>query len=208
MSREAASSVSVNITAQCREPAWAGKDAGVKAALPRAIRGGLKACELLAVALLLPGLAWGLEDDPFGNWFNDPFFQVRAGRADCPPPRGPLLHRSQISAEEHSRVERGTSCWLAGQCDKPNAYLYDASIAQGLQERFARSAAFATSALWVTVKRRFVWIEGCADDANVAPALEALARSVPHVELVLVNLRTSASGRIPYDILDGAAGQP
>jgi hypothetical protein len=58
------------------------------------------------------------------NPFNDPFVQATTGRA-CPAPRGPAYTETQRNQEAHQRVERGTSCWLAGKCSEPNAYRYD-----------------------------------------------------------------------------------
>jgi hypothetical protein len=144
--------------------------------------------------------AEGTTDDPLGNWFNDPFAQVRSAVADCPLPMGPLLRKSEVRAEEHSRVERGTSCYLAGQCEKPNAYFYDADIGEALKERFAATKDYAQSSLWITVKRRFVWIEGCSSEPISSQALEALAKSVPHVELVFVNVRLAPDQKLPYAV--------
>ncbi|MGA2552890.1 MAG: hypothetical protein ABSF50_22330 [Burkholderiaceae bacterium] len=113
--------------------------------------------------------AEGTTDDPLGNWFNDPFAQVRSAVADCPLPMGPLLRKSEVRAEEHSRVERGTSCYLAGQCEKPNAYFYDADIGEALKERFAATKDYAH-------------------------------KSVPHVELVFVNVRLAPDQKLPYAV--------
>jgi hypothetical protein len=107
------------------------------------------------------------------NWFSDPFFQVRAGVARCPVPRGPLLTEAEMKSESHSRVERGTSCWMAGKCARPNAYLYDAALAKTVHARFDHSEAFKDASLWITIKRKFVWVEGCvaagADRTGLKP---------------------------------------
>jgi hypothetical protein len=147
-------------------------------------------------------------DDPLGNWFNDPFIQVRSAIADCPTPLGPLSRRSTIASEEHSRVERGTSCWLAGQCEKPNAYFYDAAIAQDLAARLQEMGLFAQTSLWITVKRRFVWIEGCAADPASASTLEDWARLTPQVQLVFVNVRVDPKAKPPYVTLESAHNEP
>jgi hypothetical protein len=56
----------------------------------------------------------------------------------------------------------------------------------------------------VTVKRRIVWIEGCAGkDANVQAMekeLERIALSVPDVERAIVNLRAGTDGKPPYAV--------
>ena len=51
-------------------------------------------------------------DEIVRNWFNDPFFQVRAGIASCPMPPGPYVTEEQRLKETHYRSERGTRCWL------------------------------------------------------------------------------------------------
>ena len=62
------------------------------------------------------------------NWFDDPFFQVASGMRNCPVPEGPLLTAEERRAQRHSRLERGTSCWLAGRCADSNAYLPDVEV--------------------------------------------------------------------------------
>lgn len=134
------------------------------------------------------------------NWFDDPFFQVRNEIKQCPVPLGPLLTEAEKIAESHSRIERGTSCWLAGTCAEANAYKYDKSIAKSIQERFETSDAFKDASLWITVKRKFVWVEGCVPNATYSKQLEAYFQSVPNVERVLVDVMSSLDGRPPYAI--------
>jgi hypothetical protein len=125
----------------------------------------------------------------------------------CPVPLGPLLTESEMKSESHSRIERGTSCWMAGECAQPNAYLYDAGIAASIRERFDKSDAFAAASLWITVKRRWVWVEGCMADDGQASMLEALIRSVPNVERVIVNVMPGAAGKPPYATLEPKQGR-
>jgi hypothetical protein len=155
------------------------------------------------IALLLPlifavGTAMAEDDQPFSNWFNDPFFQVRDGVAACPVPLGPLLPLSQRNAEAHYRVERGTSCWLEGKCDKANAYLYDAPIGEAIRQRFSQSPQFHDSSLWITVQRKFVMVQGCAQEADVGAQIEALINTVPDVERVILQLVSSPQEKPPY----------
>lgn len=138
---------------------------------------------------------------PLRNWFNDPFLQVRAEFPGCPVPRGPLLTETERKAEAHSRVERGTSCWMAGTCARPNAYLYDASIGESIADRFAASAEFRGASLWVTVKRRFAWVEGCVADAAQAKLLEAFLLPVPDLERVILDVMTGTRQKPPYAVL-------
>lgn len=129
------------------------------------------------------------------NWFDDPFFQIADGMPECPRPLGPLLTESEMKTESHARAERGTSCWLSGACSEPNAYLYDAGIARHIREHVAVEGS---ASLWITVKRRFVWIEGCVERREQATELESRLKDVPHVERVLVNVMTGVKDRPPY----------
>jgi hypothetical protein len=162
--------------------------------LPR-LRYGLFA--LLTMSMMMSA-TYG---DVLKNWFNDPFIQVRDAVPDCPLPLGPLVSEPEARKESHWRTERGTSCWLAGQCSKPNSYLYDAPIAHAVQTHFARDPAFARSSLWLTFQRRFVWVEGCSADPTINPAaLEAFIRAEPDVERVIVNLRAPGASKAPYPL--------
>ncbi|PFH09841.1 hypothetical protein BCF11_2246 [Collimonas sp. PA-H2] len=155
---------------------------------------------LLALSALMSPMS-PLYGETLKNWFNDPFIQVRHAVPDCPPPLGPLVSEQEARRESHWRTERGTSCWLAGQCSKPNSYLYDVAIAQAVQAHFAVDPAFARSSLWLTFQRRFVWVEGCsADPAITAAALEAFVRAAPDVERVIVNLRAPGASKMPYPL--------
>lgn len=158
--------------------------------------------QCVSVALLAAsGMTSSAEIGTLKNWFNDPFVQVRNGVSDCPPPLGPLMTEEAARKETHWRAERGTSCWLAGQCSKPNSYLYDASIAKSVQAHFAADPAFSRSSLWLTFQRRFVWVEGCsADPAINAAALEVFIRAEPDVERVIVNLRALGKDKPPYPV--------
>ncbi|WP_211461065.1 BON domain-containing protein [Collimonas silvisoli] len=155
----------------------------------------------LAVAGMMVTMA-PASGEPLKNWFNDPFIQVRSAVADCPPPLGPLVSQEEARKESHWRTERGTTCWLAGKCDKPNSYLYDAPIARSVQAHFAAEPGFArNSSLWLTFQRRFVWVEGCsADSAIDAAALAAFVRAEPDVERVIVNLRRPGDSQPPYPL--------
>ncbi len=149
--------------------------------------------------------AQAAEDRPLGNWFNDPFIQVRSAIADCPVPLGPLLSQAEMRAQAHSRAERGTRCYFDGKCSKPNSYMYDPDIAADLSRRFAKSTAFAGASLWITAQRRFVWVEGCVrggrDTRGAELALEKFVKETPDVEYVLINVTGDARGRVPYRTL-------
>lgn len=139
--------------------------------------------------------------EPVKNWFNDPFFAVRQGVRRCPMPRGPLGTEAQMRVESHERAERGTTCWLARQCEKPNAYWYDRAIADEVKRRFDASSQWRDASLWVTVQRRIVWVEGCVPPHYREGQLEALLKGVEGVEHVFANVTVRVQGKLPYRVL-------
>jgi hypothetical protein len=132
------------------------------------------------------------------NWFDDPFFQISSALPDCPTPLGPFITEAERRAQAHHRAEKGTTCWLAGQCDRPNFYAYDAEIAAALRAALAQRGPLPGSTLWVTVQGRVVYIEGCAADGAGVAELEALAKNLPHVQQTIAAVRTAASQQPPY----------
>jgi hypothetical protein len=131
------------------------------------------------------------------NWFDDPFFQISHAVPGCPVPVGPRLTEAERRVEAHHRAERGTTCWLAGQCRQPNAYAYDAGIAAAFQSALKSGPTLAGSTLWVTVQGRVVYIEGCAGNA-VAAALETMARALPDVQQAMAIVYAGPPGTPPY----------
>ena len=130
------------------------------------------------------------------NPFDDPFVQATAGRP-CPAPLGPAYTDSARRAESHSRVERGTSCWLAGKCAEPNAYRYDAANAKAALAALQAETSLAASAIWVTAQRRLIYLEGCVADAAQAATAEALMKALPDVDQVIPALALPGE-RTPY----------
>lgn len=140
-----------------------------------------------------------LSGEPLRNWFNDPYFQVRSGIAGCPQPLGPFTTESDMKKQTHYRAERGTSCWLAKKCDKPNSYLYDKDIAAAVKARFDASPLMREASLWVTVQRRWVQVDGCVPAKYAAGTLEELLKNVQDVEHVIVNVGRPGE-KAPYGI--------
>ena len=160
-----------------------------------------------------PDLAEALE-----NRFNDPFFQFTFAVADCPQPLGPRVTLAQQRAQTHVRAEKGSSCWLAGRCERSNSYAYDADIGTALQQavkpgQLYTHSPLVNSSLWMTVQARTVTVEGCVagdvptgfDHDFIARHLEVLVRSVPNVQTAIVRIHTSAQARagqaVPYPTL-------
>ena len=160
----------------------------------------MRAC-LISATLFLLSVPAAAEE--WKNWFDDPFFQVRKGMPDCPAPLGPLLPQSKRNAEAHYRVERGTSCWLAGKCERANAYWYDADIAKAVQKAFADTPDFAGAGLWVTVQRRFVMVEGCIAAPEDEHKISALLEPLADVERVIVQVRKPGDLKPPYALMPG-----
>lgn len=188
--------------------------------LARALRGMGLALALATSAVThaqTPSPALSQAPDPASlqNWFNDPFFQFTAAVADCPVPLGPLIRADERAAQAHRRAEKGTSCWLAGTCERPNAYAYDADIATALKAALTQNQLYThsplvNSSLWATVQGRIVTIEGCmAGDAYTSFShemihlhIENVAKSIPRVLQAVVRVRTSGQARagasVPY----------
>lgn len=157
---------------------------------------------LIAILVLALSPLTGSAADVLRNWFDDPYFQVRSGIRGCPVPRGPFATEDEMRHETHYRSERGTRCWLEKKCSKPSSYLYDPDIAAALRSRFASDRRFRDASLWVTVQRRWAWIEGCVRSRHEQAQLERLARSIPDVELVIVNVSAPRSGPPPYRTME------
>jgi len=154
-------------------------------------------------AMLAATEAFAQAGGPLKNWFDDPFFQVRNGVKDCPVPLGPLTTGEEMQTQTHNRTERGTRCFQEGRCTKPNSFMYDKEIADGVRAKFAATPAYRDASLWVTIQRRIVWVEGCVAPNYRSGRLDKLVREVPDVELVVVNVRKRASDPAPYRRLDG-----
>jgi len=158
----------------------------------------LLACNAPLVQAQDAFLAGSAEDEQLLNRFGDPFEAVSSDIAGCPEPRGPRSTAAEARAEAHHRAERGTHCWLRGECREPNAYRYDAGIAVALREALARAPALHPSSLWMTVQGRIVYLQGCVEAPAQAVELETVARGLPDVQLALAQLRVGKDGALPY----------
>jgi hypothetical protein len=131
------------------------------------------------------------------NWFDDPFIQVTAAMPACPVPDAPLLTEEQMRREAHYRAERGTSCFQAGRCRLPNAYLYDKEIAPRVVKAITVDGRFADTSVWIEGQRRWVWLKGCVARAAQKQALEQLVRSIDDVEAVIDQLQVGTTASPP-----------
>ena len=157
--------------------------------------------------LLLAALAWPVPASSQAaperrNWFDDPFFQISDALPNCPVPAGPRITEDERRGQSHHRAEKGTTCWLAGQCERPNFYLHDADIATAIKTALATSNPYTRTTLWVTVQGRVVYIEGCVPDPALGPALEAFVRAFPDVQQAIAIVYPGGPARPPYRLLD------
>jgi redox-sensitive bicupin YhaK (pirin superfamily) len=153
--------------------------------------------------LAFAGVAYAQARIQMRNWYNDPFFQISNAIPNCPQPAGPFITEAERRLQEHHRVESGTTCWLAGKCEKSNSYAYDRGIAAALQRLLAAHNPFPDSSLWVTVQGRVVFISGCVRDEVEAPKIEAYARGIPNVLLAVAAVYSNLDSRPPYRLLSG-----
>ena len=143
------------------------------------------------------------------NHYNDPFIQVTTAIKVCPQPRGPFMTVKEAQMEAHPRIERGTTCFRAGKCVEPNSYRYDARIAKAAQfaadAAVKKSASLAKSSVWITVQRRFIFVQGCVADRTQISRWEKVFRQVPEVEYVGADLAVVVGGklppRVPYSVM-------
>ncbi|MCG3189981.1 MAG: hypothetical protein LKCHEGNO_02532 [Burkholderiaceae bacterium] len=151
----------------------------------------------VGAALAALALAAGADDAQRRNWFDDPFVQVTAAMPACPAPDPPLLTEEQMSREAHYRAERGTSCYRAGRCRLPNAYLYDKEIAPRVAKAITVDGRFADTSVWIEGQRRWVWLKGCVARAEQKAALEQLVRGIDDVEQVIDQLQVGTGAAPP-----------
>lgn len=166
--------------------------------------------DLLRVASRLSGVAAGLiallfalpcaaQEAARSNVFGDPFVQATAALDLCPIPEGPGVTPQQAREEAHDRAQRGVSCWLAGRCRLPNAYLYDAEIVPRAQQAIRVDGRFgATTSIWLVGRRRHVWLQGCVSALAEAAALVELVRRLDDVEGVVDELMVGTAGAPAY----------
>lgn len=141
---------------------------------------------LAPLALLAPAglaLAQALPDIP-----GVPLLQATDGDRACPVPQPPQPTAEALRAEAHYRAERGNSCYQAGRCRLPNAYLYDAEIVPRVRKALLADGGFANTSIWVEGQRRWVWLRGCVHSQAQAEAAVRLVRGLDDVEAVINEL--------------------
>jgi BON domain-containing protein len=114
----------------------------------------------------------------------DPFAQATTGYAACPAASPPVLTEQEMRATAHQRVERGTSCCLAGTCECGGAYKRDPEINERVVAAIRNDRRFRDTSVWVTTTRKFVTLEGCVRSAAQKNALGRLAKRQRDVAIV------------------------
>jgi BON domain len=148
---------------------------------------------VLLASLALAGVASASEDD---NYYQDPPpLAATHGIADCPPPVVRKLTPEQARREAHQRVERGTSCSLAGTCEAGGDYKDDDRVNAEVVAALAEDPRLTHSSLWVETLRKFVTVKGCLADGAQGAVAETLARAVPKVKLVWMEAKVVKPSR-------------
>jgi hypothetical protein len=160
------------------------------------------ACWLVPFAWLAAGTMAAAQgsDVERRNWFDDPWFQVASGLPGCPVPLGPFYTEAERRTQMHSRLERGTSCWLEHRCEDSNAYRYDKDVAPRVRDALSKVPGLARASVWVMVQRRWVYLQGCVPTRELAQRLERAARGARDVETVVPDLMVGTQGRAPYPV--------
>jgi hypothetical protein len=114
----------------------------------------------------------------------DPFTQATAGYAGCPEAKPPVLSEQEMRTTAHQRVERGTSCCLAGTCECGGAYKRDPEINDRVAQAVRDDRRFRDTSVWITTTRKFVTLQGCVRNTAQKKALERLVKRQTDVTIV------------------------
>jgi hypothetical protein len=149
----------------------------------------------LAAFALFAVVATANAADDDGYYQDPPPLAATRGLPDCPQPKVRQLTPEQARREAHQRVERGTSCWLAGKCEAGGDYKDDDKVNAQVAAALAADRRLARSSLWVETLRKFVTVKGCLVNAGQGRIAEALARAVPKVKLVWMEAKVLRPAR-------------
>jgi hypothetical protein len=136
----------------------------------------------LASALLIPCGATLAEEAR--TYQLDPFAQATDGYPGCPAAKPPILTEQEMRATAHQRVERGTSCCLAGTCECGGAYKRDPEINERVIAAIRSDRRFRDTSLWVTTTRKFVTLQGCVRSVVQKKTLASMVKRQQDVAIV------------------------
>jgi BON domain len=148
----------------------------------------------LAAAMCNPAMA----DNALANRLDDPFIPITSGMPNCPAPLGPMVTPDEVAEEAHWRAQRGVSCYTAGRCRLPNAYLYDKEIIPRVKLAIESNGRFKSTSVWAYGQRRWVYLQGCVATRAEADELERIVRLIDDVESVINELMVGTDGKTPY----------
>ena len=139
---------------------------------------------MLAAALAFASAASPLLAEEPRTYQLDPFTQATAGYAGCPEAKPPVMTEQEMRTTAHQRVERGTSCCLAGTCECGGAYKRDPEINERVAKTVREDRRFRDTSVWVITTRKFVTLQGCVRSRAQKSALERMVKGVPDVAIV------------------------
>ena len=137
----------------------------------------------LALSTYLIGACVAGAEEP-RSYQLDPFAQATDGYPGCPVAKPPVLTEQEMQITAHQRVERGTSCCLAGTCECGGAYKRDPEINDRVVAAILGDKRFRNTSVWVTTTRKFVTLQGCMRNAAQKRALERLVKRQSDVAIV------------------------
>ncbi|MBV8658969.1 MAG: BON domain-containing protein [Burkholderiales bacterium] len=135
---------------------------------------------IVMMMTLSAALSCAADDNPF----NDPFEQATAGYPGCEVPVLPKMSDADLRREAHQRHERGTSCWLAGQCEAGGPYKHDAEINAAIVSALKADKRFERTSLWVETVRGYVTVHGCVRSKAQQRTIEQFVKPMPRVLIV------------------------
>jgi hypothetical protein len=139
---------------------------------------------VVATALAMATFAPLLLAEEQRTYLLDPFTQATAGYAGCPEAKPPVMTEQEMRTTAHQRVERGTSCCLAGTCECGGAYKRDPEINERVAKTVREDRRLRDTSVWVTTTRKFVTLQGCVRSRAQKSALERMVKHVPDVAIV------------------------
>jgi hypothetical protein len=139
---------------------------------------------VVATALAMAIFAPLLLADEQRTYQLDPFTQATAGYAGCPEAKPPVMTEQEMRTTAHQRVERGTSCCLAGTCECGGAYKRDPEINERVAKTVREDRRLRDTSVWVTTTRKFVTLQGCVRSRAQKSVLERMVKHVPDVAIV------------------------
>lgn len=143
---------------------------------------------LVGISLGLFGSLAGAADPMEQGHFDDPFMQITSGIATCPNQERTKLTPAEIWTETHWRSERGTSCYRAGRCRYPNAYMYDKELSMRVEKSILADPRFLNTSVWMEGYRRWIVLKGCVSSQEQAREVERIVRNIDDVEAVINEL--------------------